>query len=122
MTAPAPNPNDPFGAASAGGGGGTTNPLGNGAPNSQSTDVAPAIAGAVGKAILGGLGLKVNLINIILNSLVYGMIAAGGVYLTYKGLRLLVNEVPGAPGAASYLGGIAKAPARLVGKIGALAL
>jgi hypothetical protein len=118
MTAPAPDPNGDGQYTP----GTIPNPFSLNQVEGAGVPTPQQIGGAIGKAITGGLGLKVNLINIVLNTLLYGMIAAGGVYLTYKGLRLLVNEVTGAPGAASYIGGIAKAPARLFGKIGAMAV
>ena len=87
----------------------------NGNPSDQT------VGGAIGGLITQGLGIKVNLINIVLNPIFYGAITALGVFIVLKGLRLIVNEVPGAPGVSGVIGDTLSAPFGVAKSIGMFA-
>lgn len=72
------------------------------------------VGGAVGSLLTGALGLKVNTINIILNTVFYAGVTTMGIWFLYSGLKMLVKEVPGAPGASKVL----TAPFKAVGALG----
>lgn len=85
-----PNPADPNS------GGNPLDPLANGITAGVSA-AGSSIGGAVGNTILGALGLKVNTINILLNTVFYASLVTVGGIILYKGLRLIVNESGGSP-------------------------
>lgn len=102
MTSPAPPPSGQYTPGT------IPNPL---SPSQDAGAVAAAISGVVQGIVGTKLGQVSNLLNIALNTLLYGSITALGLYMTYKGLRLLATEIPGAEGVANTL----TAPIRKVG-------
>lgn len=106
MINPSPNqPDTPNGAPVAG------------TPN-FSGQIAQSAAGVAGGLLSGLFGIKQNTINVFLNTTFYAIVGAVGLWLTYRGLTLIVQEIPGAPGAGSIIGDVPGKLARGTANVG----
>lgn len=72
-----------------------------------------AVGGAVGALTQATKFFTLSTLNILLNNLVYAAIAAIGLYMFFKGLNMIVSEVPGAAGVRN----VVTAPVHAVGRV-----
>jgi hypothetical protein len=88
----------------------------------QSQNLLGSVGGAIGKTVLGGLGIKAGLIDQILNTTFYSFCAVAGIGGMVMGLNLIVKEVPGGAGLSSYVGGAASTLGGGIGRAGGSAV
>lgn len=108
--------------------GGALTTAGSGNSPGDTVGAAGQAGGALVTQGLAKLGITLNAINVVLNTLLYGGMGLLGGVMVYKGVRLLVTELPGASGVGGLVGdtvgagvGVAAATGRSslkLGKIG----